>query len=67
MEYLQKIIGGVIFIFFTKKNDFRAMLQLFTASVRSRPREPPAVPGVLILQKPKMLRMAQNFKISINR
>ena len=35
------------FYFFTKKNDFRAIFRLFTASVRSRPPGPPAVPGVL--------------------
>ena len=36
------------FYFFTKKNDFRAIFRLFTASVWSRPPGPPAVPGVLI-------------------
>ena len=42
----------MIFIFLRKKTDFRAFFLLFTASVRSRPPGPPAVPGVfrLVLQ-----------------
>ena len=38
----------VNFIFLRKKADFLAFFLLFTASVRSRPPEPPAVPGVLV-------------------
>ena len=37
------------FFCFKKKADFRAIFLLFTASVRSRPPGPPAVPGVFIL------------------
>ena len=36
------------FYFFTKKTDFQVIFRLFTASVRSRPPGPPAVPGVFI-------------------
>ena len=39
---------NVILIFLRKKADFLAIFRLFTASVRSRPPGPSAVPGVLI-------------------
>ena len=38
----------VILFFLRKKNDFRPFFLLFTASVRSRPPEPPLVPGVFV-------------------
>ena len=43
----KKYVFWVIFFPPKKKGDFRAIFLLFTASVRSRPPGPPAVPGVL--------------------
>ena len=39
----------VNFIFLRKKGDFSDVFSVFTASVRSRPPGPPAVPGVFLL------------------
>ena len=44
----KKYVFWVIFFPPKKKGDFRAIFLLFTASVRSRPPGPPAVPGVFI-------------------
>ena len=47
-RYMQKIFLFGNFYFFTRKKvDFLAIILLFTASVRSRPPGPPAVPGVI--------------------
>ena len=47
-RYMQKkYLLGVNFIFLRKKGYFSDFFLLFTASVRSRPPGPPAVPGVL--------------------
>ena len=39
-------LGGTFYFFTKKKLIFRPFFLLFTASVRSRPPGPPAVPGV---------------------
>ena len=47
--YKKKYLFLVILILLRKKADFRAFFRLFTASVRSQPPGPPAVPGVFKL------------------
>ena len=44
----KRLGGGEFYFFYEKKADFRSIFRLFTASFRSRPPGPPAVPGVFV-------------------
>ena len=62
------ILGSLLSFFYEKKAYFSAVFLLFTASIRSRPPGPPAVPGVFafnIIINSYLKQMLVNFKLYV--